>query len=144
MRRSTRWAVLLGAATAAASSKKKKPKKPVNVLWLLVDDLRPQLGAYGQRETKTPRLDALAREGVVFERAYCQLSVCAPSRNSFMTGRRPDSLRVYNFVDHFRSTTPDAIALPEGHTQPQDDGEEQQAAAGGAERAETWGELMLH
>ena len=113
MRRSTRLAVLLGAAAAAASSKKKKPKKPVNVLWLLVDDLRPQLGAYGQRETKTPRLDALAREGVVFERAYCQLSVCAPSRNSFMTGRRPDSLRVYNFVDHFRSTTPDAIALPE-------------------------------
>ena len=67
MRRSTRWAVLLGAATAAASSKKKKQRKPVNVLWLLVDDLRPQLGAYGQRETQTPRLDALAREGVVFE-----------------------------------------------------------------------------
>ena len=113
MRRSTCLAVLLGAAAAAASSKKKQKKKPVNVLWLLVDDLRPQLGAYGQRETQTPRLDALAREGVVFERAYCQLSVCAPSRNSFMTGRRPDSLRVYNFVDHFRSTTPDAIALPE-------------------------------
>lgn len=104
-------AALLGAALAARA--RKKPKKPVNVLWLLVDDLRPQLGSYGQRDARTPRLDRLAREGVVFERAYCQLSVCAPSRNSFMTGRRPDSLRVYNFVDHFRSTTPGAVALPE-------------------------------
>ncbi|KAH8060223.1 sulfuric ester hydrolase [Aureococcus anophagefferens] len=49
----------------------------------------------------------------VFDRAYCQLSVCAPSRNSFFTGRRPDSLRVYNFVDHFRSTSPEAVPLPE-------------------------------
>ena len=84
-----------------------------NVLWLLVDDFRPQAGFAGQGETRTPRLDALARSGTVFERAYCQLSVCAPSRNSFFTGRRPDSLRVYNFVDHFRSTSPEAVPLPE-------------------------------
>jgi len=82
-------------------------------LWLLVDDLRPELGAYGSAIAKTPRLDMLADESVVFDRAYCQLTVCAPSRNSFMSGRRPDSLRVYNFMDHFRATTPDAVPLPE-------------------------------
>jgi len=86
----------------------------LNVLWLLVDDLRPQLNlAYGQQETSTPALDALAAKSVIFERAYCQVSVCAPSRNSFLTGRRPDSIGVYNFVDHFRSTTPDAVSLPQ-------------------------------
>ena len=84
-----------------------------NVLWLLVDDFRPQTGFYGQSETRTPRLDALASESMVFERAYCQLTVCAPSRNSFFTGRRPDSIRVYNFVDHFRSTSPETVPLPE-------------------------------
>lgn len=74
-----------------------------NVVWLLVDDLRPQLNqANGQDGMMTPRLDALARESVVFDRAYCQLPVCSPSRNSFLTGRRPDSLRVYNFESHFR------------------------------------------
>lgn len=84
-----------------------------NVVWLLVDDLRPQLGAYEQTAPLTPRLDALARESVVFEHAYCQLTVCSPSRNSFLSGRRPDSIRVYNFRDHIRSTTPDTVSLPE-------------------------------
>uniref|UniRef100_A0A7S3K2S3 Sulfatase N-terminal domain-containing protein n=1 Tax=Aureoumbra lagunensis TaxID=44058 RepID=A0A7S3K2S3_9STRA len=87
-----------------------------NVLWFLIDDLRPQFGrAYGQSETYTPNLDKLAVESVVFKKAYCQLTVCSPSRNSFLTGRRPDSIRVYNFVDHFRITNEgrDSIALPQ-------------------------------
>lgn len=111
------WAPLVLLAAAAVAGKKKshrdalQPKR--SVLWLLVDDFRPQTAFYGQGETTTPRLDALAASGVVFDRAYCQVTVCAPSRNSFFTGRRPDALRVYNFVDHFRSTTPDAVPLPE-------------------------------
>ena len=64
------------------------------MLWLLVDDLRPQLGAYGQREDADAAPRRARAAGVVFEQAYCRLSVCAPSRNSFMTGRRPDSLSV--------------------------------------------------
>lgn len=85
---------------------------PRDVIWLLVDDLRVALNeAYGQSEAVTPALDALARESVVFERAYCQLPVCSPSRNSFLTGRRPDSLRVYNFETHFRATSADAVSI---------------------------------
>ena len=107
--------LLLAAAARSKSSKKHrdKPTKKLNVLWLLVDDFRPQANFYGQGDTSTPRLDAFAATARVFDRAYCQLSVCAPSRNSFFTGRRPDSLRVYNFVDHFRSTSPEAVPLPE-------------------------------
>ncbi|XP_062507887.1 iduronate 2-sulfatase-like [Corticium candelabrum] len=73
-----------------------------NVLYFVIDDLRPQLGAYDQHETYTPNIDKLAKQALVFERAYCQQSVCAPSRNSFMTGRRPDTSKVWNFIDHFR------------------------------------------
>ncbi|XP_062507937.1 iduronate 2-sulfatase-like [Corticium candelabrum] len=73
-----------------------------NVLYIVVDDLRPQLGAYGQSEMYTPNIDKLASQSLVFERAYCQQAVCAPSRNSFMTGRRPDTTKAWNFIDHFR------------------------------------------
>jgi arylsulfatase A-like enzyme len=51
---------------------------------------------------RTPHIDQLAAEGLVFARAYVQYSICSPSRNSFMTGRRPDTTRVWNFADHFR------------------------------------------
>jgi len=59
-----------------------------NVLYLVADDLRPELGTYGTM-AKTPHIDLLASEALVFERAYCQQAVCVASRNSFMTGRRP-------------------------------------------------------
>ena len=60
-----------------------------NVLHLIADDLRTSIGAYGHTDAaKTPHLDRLAAQGVVFENAYSQIAVCTPSRNSFMTGRR--------------------------------------------------------
>ena len=65
-----------------------------NVLFIAVDDLRPQMGVYGQT-TLTPNLDALAARGVAFSRAYCQVSVCSPSRTSFLTGMRPDATRLW-------------------------------------------------
>ena len=72
----------------------------------VVDDLRPQLNhAYLMEQMKTPNLDALSRTGTVFTHCYCQQSVCSPSRNSFMTGRRPDRTKVWNFIDNFRHTT---------------------------------------
>ncbi|KAJ8601149.1 hypothetical protein CTAYLR_008482 [Chrysophaeum taylorii] len=101
------------AKSAAAKSAAAKSAEFRSIVWLLVDDLRPQTYSYGQGEMWTPNLDALARESVVFERAYCQLTVCSPSRNSFLTGRRPDSLRVWNFETHFRETTRNAMSLPE-------------------------------
>jgi iduronate 2-sulfatase len=79
----------------------------------LQDDMRPSIGAYGLKEAVTPHLDQLAKEGVMFTRAHIQFSYCAPSRNSFMSGRRPDATKVWNFNNHFRQIGKDWIALPE-------------------------------
>lgn len=100
-------AVLLGALLPAAEW-----SRP-NVLFIAADDLRADLGCYGSPEALTPNLDALARRGVVFERAYCQQAVCNPSRASILTGRRPDTLRVWDLRRHFRETFPGIVTLPQ-------------------------------
>src|SRR5262245_5604624 len=79
----------------------------LNVLFIAVDDLRPQLGCYGVKDIHTPNLDALAKRGLLFNHAYCQQAVCSPSRTSLLTGRRPDTTKIYNLQDHFRDTIPD-------------------------------------
>lgn len=84
-----------------------------NILFIAVDDLRTQLGCYGDPVAITPNLDRLARRGTVFGRAYCQQAVCCPSRSSLMTGANPDTLRVWDLKTRFRDTTPQAIPLPE-------------------------------
>lgn len=84
-------------------------KQRLNVLFIAVDDLRPQLGCYGDRVVKSPNIDRLAGRGTVFTHAYCQQAVCSPSRSSLMTGRRPDSTRVYDLETHFRAALPDVV-----------------------------------
>ena len=87
-------------------------KRP-NVLFIAVDDLRPEMGCYGNRIVRTPNLDRLAARGIVFNHAYCQQAVCSPSRSSLLTGRRPDATRVWDLETHFRIALPDAITLPQ-------------------------------
>lgn len=87
--------------------------QPMNVLFIAADDLRNDLGCYGHAMVKTPNLDRLAKRGLVFNKAYCQQAVCNPSRASIMTGRRLDSLRIWNLATHFREKAPDAVTLPQ-------------------------------
>jgi iduronate 2-sulfatase len=83
-----------------------------NVLLIVVDNLRPALGVYGDPVAVTPAMDALARNATVFANAVCQVAWCAPSRNSFLSGRRPAVTEAYNFLDSFREVGPDWVTLP--------------------------------
>jgi hypothetical protein len=75
-------------------------------LYIVVDDLRVELPIYGQQNIVAPHLQALAARGTVFDRAYCNQPVCSPSRNSFMTSRRPDKTKAWNFKNDFREVGP--------------------------------------
>jgi len=87
--------------------------KAMNVLFLIVDDLRPQLGCFGHGQMVTPNIDKLASTSVIFRRNYCQQAVCSPSRTSLLTGRRPDTTKVFDLVKFFRTTMPDVVTLPQ-------------------------------
>ena len=107
----------LGAvATAALPGWLAGAEKPVprpNVLFIAVDDLRPQMGCYGDPYAVTPHMDRLAKRGMVFRRAYCQQAVCNPSRASLMTGRYPDTIKVWDLRTHFRKNMPNVVTLPQ-------------------------------
>lgn len=85
----------------------------MNVLFIAVDDMKVALNCYGQKHVISPSIDRLAQRGTLFERAYCQQSVCNPSRASVMTGLRPDTLRVWDLPTHFRTHHPEIVTLPQ-------------------------------
>ena len=84
-----------------------------NVLLICVDDLKPLLGCYGDKVIKSPNIDRLAARGVVFERAYCNQAVCAPSRNALLTGVRPTTMGIYDLGTNFRLASSNAVTLPQ-------------------------------
>ncbi len=113
--RNTILALTLALAVLSAHAAAPKPSgasKP-NVLFIAVDDLRPELGCYGNPLIKSPNIDRLARAGVVFNRAYCQQAVCSPSRSSLLTGARPDTTKVWDLKTHFRKALPEVVTLPQ-------------------------------
>ncbi|MCD6374171.1 MAG: sulfatase [Caldisericaceae bacterium] len=91
----------------------KEMKKKPNILFIAVDDLRPELGCYGSEIAVTPNLDRLAMDGLMFENAYCQQAICGPSRASIMTGARPETIGVLDNYTDFRELNPDIITLPQ-------------------------------
>lgn len=94
---------------AAAAEKREKP----NVLFIAIDDLRPELGCYGDTQVKSPNIDKLAAEGVLFNRAYCQVPVCGASRASLMTGILPTQKRFVNYLARADKDAPAAPTLPQ-------------------------------
>ena len=90
------WLLIAGASRPVAAGTP-TPLQQYNVLYFVADDLRPEfLASYDQKVMHTPNLDALARRGLVFSHAYCSVAVCSPSRNSFMSGRRPHHTMVFD------------------------------------------------
>ena len=87
--------------------------KNFNILFIGADDLRMNIGAYGDKIAITPNIDILASEGVVFDKAYVQFASCNASRASMMTGLYPDAIKVWRLNTHFRKTAPDVITLPQ-------------------------------
>ena len=84
-----------------------------NVLFIAVDDLRPELGCYGSKQVQTPQIDKLAAAGTRFDRAYCQVPVCGASRSSLMTGILPTSKRFLNANTRADEDAPQAATLPQ-------------------------------
>ena len=94
-------------------NKSEEAKTIPNILFIPVDDLRPELGAYGDEFIITPNIDRLAEQGLTFTRAYCQQAVCNPSRASLLTGLRPDSIQVWDLKTNFRKYVPNVVTLPQ-------------------------------
>jgi len=102
----------------AAQSDRSKPGRPPNIVFLYTDDLaRWALGAYGNREIKTPHLDRLARRGTTFRNGFTVTPVCSPSRAALMTSRYPSELGIADWIDPRKEPdlglAPAAITWPE-------------------------------
>src|SRR2546430_8322185 len=103
--------LLFAPANSTLVSATQKPK--YNVLFIISDDLRPELGCYGNPIIKTPNIDNLAVHGTRFNRAYAQFPLCNPSRTSLFNGRYPTQTGVMDNNTYFRGKHPDYITLPQ-------------------------------
>ncbi|MDO6473349.1 sulfatase [Maribacter sp. 1_MG-2023] len=90
----------------------KEDIKP-NILFIAIDDLRPELGSYGSEIAISPNLDKLSSEGLQFNNAYCQQAICGPSRASVLTGMRPENSGIIHNYIKIRDQFPDIVTLPQ-------------------------------
>lgn len=100
--------VLLAAVMTGARAAEK-----LNVLFIASDDMRPQLGCYGDPVVKSPNIDGLARRGMLFNRSYVQQALCSPSRISMLSGRFPATTGIFEIGRPLRATMPDITTLPQ-------------------------------
>jgi iduronate 2-sulfatase len=101
--------ILVASASASSEQARDRP----NILLLLVDDLKPALGCYGDRHARTPNLDELASRGLRFELAYCNQAVCAPSRFTLMLGAHSTTTGLYGLGNKLRRSLPKAVTMPQ-------------------------------
>ncbi len=91
-----------------SSSVQQKP----NVLFIAVDDLRPELSCYGHSQIKSPNIDKLAESGLMFTRSYCNIPVCGASRASILSGIRPNRHRFVSYDTWLDEQVPGVVSLP--------------------------------
>ena len=108
--------IALSLGVACASAVGAADKKP-NVLFITVDDLKPDLGCFGDKTAITPNIDKLAARGTIFLNNQCQQAVCAPSRVSMFTGLRPDTTKVWDLKTNMRDMLPDVVTMPQYFSQ---------------------------
>jgi iduronate 2-sulfatase len=87
--------------------------QPLNVLFISSDDMRPQLGCYGDKVVMSPNIDALAKRGMLFKRSYVQQALCSPSRISMLSGRYPATTQIFEIGRELRKTMPDITTMPQ-------------------------------
>ncbi|MRX64807.1 sulfatase-like hydrolase/transferase [Maribacter sp. RZ05] len=104
--------LLLSCKNQKGITKVTQEKKPRNILFIAVDDLRPELNFYGSKHIQSPNLDKLADQSLVFNRAYCNVPVCGASRASLLSGMRPTRHRFIDYSTRADIDVPDAISLP--------------------------------
>lgn len=104
--------IVFACSTPVKKKVVEEQKKDRNVLFIIIDDLKPTLGTYGHPLVKSPNIDKLAEIGVQFNHAYCNFAVCGPSRGSFLTGLRPETIGILNNTTPLQSVLGDKITLP--------------------------------
>jgi len=105
--------ILIVVLTGLVGCNSFKNEIPKNILFIAIDDLRPELKCYGKDYVYSPNIDRLAENGAVFQRVYCSVSWCAPSRTALMTGLHPSKTGVMDLKTHFRENLPDVVTLPQ-------------------------------
>lgn len=104
--------VLLNGCNSNTGQKQQESGKPMNVLFIVADDLNKTLGCYGHPLVQTPNIDRLASQGIQFDHAYCNFAVCNPSRSSFLTGMKPETTNILDNVVPLQSVIGDWVSLP--------------------------------
>src|SRR5262249_9012435 len=104
---------LLGLPMAVPFASQAQSRPRLNVLLIAMDDMNNRIACYGDPVVKTPNIDRLARRGVRFDLAYCNYPLCNPTRTSLLSGKRPETTRVFNNNTPPRTYLGDVVFLPE-------------------------------
>ncbi len=101
------WSIGLCAERVVPAAEK------LNVLLICSDDMRPQLGCYGDPTAKSPNIDRLSARGMLFQRSYVQQALCSSSRISMLSGRYPATTQIFEIGRPLRATMPDITTVPQ-------------------------------